>query len=153
MAHLGKRYPVLFERDLSNWVPGDDARAPKQWKLLTNNPFPFYISGWSNAWYESQVGVADYSDGSVTWKIDGPSGTPSGSRIELTQRFDIPAVTGFLHCKVYSGSTLLLVEDGLAPWIGSYTGGIPGYMDFQLKFATGGLSAGQCWSQSQPVPW
>ena len=89
MANKGRVFPRLFERDfllrkgLFWWY------WPERWTAGFNPLFGGGI-GWTGASKVSDVGVADYATGIVTWNWTPPAGATPGSvyRLSLELTFD-----------------------------------------------------------------
>jgi len=74
MAHVGKVYPVMFERDLSR-VSHVNAQSPKRWIFKPRSVFGTVAHHWASFTMQihSEEGIASYDlPGSIVWRFPPP---------------------------------------------------------------------------------
>ena len=116
MPHVGKVYPVLFERDFSLWQDHGDYRMPRQIEFdIFGGGIP-YLPGWGPGTYVSRVGVADYTIGFVSFVTDAPPTCPPNSMLQFNYYLAFDETWGKYENVVINNTVVVARSDHFYQW-------------------------------------
>jgi len=102
MAHRGKIFPYLFEKDLS--LPGNVGQWRAPWKILQTASFPIFT--WPSFPFPmSEAADADYTAGTITWTTFNPLTLGTGERIVNQVRVGNPVTFWDIKCEYFQSTT------------------------------------------------